>query len=278
MISSVTLCAATTENLAPTIDALGLCLDACDFGDALLCGPVHVDGPFRHIQIDPWNKREDASLFGLKELHKHIKTSHVLCIQWDSWIINPGVWTDDFLRYDYIGATWPWYPDHRVGNGGFCLRSRALLDYLSEIPIEFEPKFEDDTYTCRIMRPLLEQQGFKFAPESVADIFSYERRMPKKPTFGFHGLFNCWRHMEDREFIKMVEKLSNYVILGDQFLETFTLYFAMRKFDVLKAMYGRMRHLLNETEAKLHIGKFMHDPNITDEAFDICENLISSQS
>jgi len=51
---------------------------------------------------------------------------------------------------------------------------------------------------CRICRPILEaRHGIRFAPESVADQFAFERVAPSGPMlpFGFHGLFNMWRFL-----------------------------------------------------------------------------------
>ena len=54
-------------------------------------------------------------------------------MQWDSWIINPQQWTDQFLDYDYVGAPWLWHTDnYQVGNGGFALHSRQLANFLRE--------------------------------------------------------------------------------------------------------------------------------------------------
>ena len=65
----------------------------------------------------------------LQELHDHISTAHALCIQWDGYVLNAQAWDASFLDYDYIGSVWPQFGDgHRVGNGGFSLRSKRLLE------------------------------------------------------------------------------------------------------------------------------------------------------
>ena len=79
---------------------------------------------------------------------------------------------DDFLAWDYIGA--PWVYKNRpseVGNGGFSLRSRALLQATMSLPWDgHEP---EDAAICRTMRPQLESQfGLKFAPLNLAARFS----------------------------------------------------------------------------------------------------------
>ena len=47
------------------------------------------------------------------------KTSHALMIQFDGYVLSGDRFSDNFLSYDYIGAPWPHYQSHKVGNGGF---------------------------------------------------------------------------------------------------------------------------------------------------------------
>lgn len=84
----------------------------------------------------------------IKELNKYIETSYVLIIQYDGFILNPDAWTDEFLEYDYIGAPW-WYTDDcNVGNGGFSLRSKKLLEILANDDSILETHPEDH-HICR---------------------------------------------------------------------------------------------------------------------------------
>jgi hypothetical protein len=52
-----------------------------------------------------------------------LKYDRVLLFQTDSGILRPGV--EEFLRYAYIGAPWPF--DHRGGNGGFSIRNPEAM-------------------------------------------------------------------------------------------------------------------------------------------------------
>lgn len=124
------------------------------------------------------------------EMPKLIRTSHILMIQWDSWIINPNAWTDEFLNYDYVGAPW-WYRDeYNVGNSGFCLRSKQLLEFIAQHPDEFPIGRPEDHILCREYQKRLPQ--FKWAPQELAWHFSFERTAayPLNEVFGFHGVFN----------------------------------------------------------------------------------------
>jgi hypothetical protein len=139
-------------------------------------------------------RRQDYSKFMIKELTKHFNTSHVLTIHADGYVLYPTAWDNDWLEYDYIGATW-WYKDGmNVGNGGFSLRSKKLCDILAQFDLEGGHYHPEDHHICRTYRPALERLGVKFAPAEVADKFSIEAYGVPKPNnawcgqFGFHGV------------------------------------------------------------------------------------------
>ena len=145
----------------------------------------------KHITIDKIKSKQEYSDFVHNKLVDYIETDFVLIIQNDGYIINPELWDDNWLNYDYIGAPW-WYSDgYNVGNGGFSLRSKKLLKAVKELGFEdFHP--EDDSI-CRKERDWLEQYyEIEFAPEEVAAKFSFEKNGKyyefKNNTFGFHGL------------------------------------------------------------------------------------------
>jgi hypothetical protein len=103
------------------------------------------------------------------------------------------MWTDDFLAYDYIGAPW-WYTDGmNVGNGGFCLRSTALMRYIRKHRDRYPclHDLDDDLY-CRKYRPRLQADGFQWAPDDLAFRFAIEVESHKKRDghFGFHAAYN----------------------------------------------------------------------------------------
>lgn len=130
------------------------------------------------------------SEFCIKRMVDYIKTDHMLIIHADGYVLNPKAWKDEWLQYDYIGAPWPYADGMAVGNGGFCLRSRRLMQILKDADIEhIHP---EDHHICRTYRTSLEKDhGIKFAPESVAREFSIEAYGSKdrkyKGQFGFHG-------------------------------------------------------------------------------------------
>lgn len=128
------------------------------------------------------------------EIPRALETSHMLVIQYDSWVVNAGAWRNDWLQYDYIGAPWYWHPEgSNVGNGGFSLRSKRLMNFLG-VNRQLMPCAEpEDDVLCRRYRQRLEAEGFRFAPTEVAAAFSFERS-PPNGAFGFHGMYN-WPHV-----------------------------------------------------------------------------------
>jgi hypothetical protein len=148
-------------------------------------------GCVRIIDGAPIRSMKAYSRWVCTELYKHVPTSHLLIFQWDGFVKNWQAWRDDWLQYDYIGATW-WHTDGmNVGNGGFSLRSRRLMEIVATDPAmtEYHP---EDQQICRRYRPYLEREhGIRFAPEEVARRFSIEGYKQPSRThtteFGFHG-------------------------------------------------------------------------------------------
>ena len=160
---------------------------------------VHnVDRPIRSL--------EDYSDFLINHVHKHIDSPFVMFMQRDGYPVNPDAWTDEFFDYDYVGAPWTSVPPYAravdcptgkcVGNGGFSLRSRALMQEVSTYGYNpYDMKYvedvnnkgnNEDVYVCREVRDTLEAKGFKFAPTELASFFSVENSI-YTAQFGFHG-------------------------------------------------------------------------------------------
>jgi hypothetical protein len=111
-------------------------------------------------------------------------------VQWDGWVCDGQQWDPAYLEYDYIGAVWPQFDEPRnVGNGGFSLRSRRLIEALTMPGLHLH--HPEDIAICHSNRDVLEHEfGIRFAPPSVARRFAFEREQSQRPTLGFHGLFN----------------------------------------------------------------------------------------
>ncbi|MEL6416759.1 MAG: DUF5672 family protein [Pseudomonadota bacterium] len=162
----------------------------------------------RVIPIAKIESSEAYSRFMLESLADHITTSHCLIVQWDGHVIDAQRWQSEFLDYDYIGASWPQFDDgHDVGNGGFSLRSRRLLEACQTTG--FQRHHPEDVAICRTNRGLLEDQGMKFAPLALADQFSAERSGDAGVSFGYHGVFLMPPLLGIDEFWKVYEDLSD---------------------------------------------------------------------
>jgi hypothetical protein len=194
-LPQVTLCCVDTRLPQMALDAMRHCMTQIAFGDAILFSrPGHglrdLPAGLRIVELKHINSIEAYSHFLIKELGQYLATSHFLIVQWDGYVLHPDMWEDTFLDFDYIGAVWPQYKDtHRVGNGGFSLRSRRLQDALASPDIQADNP--EDVCIARTYRSVLEQRwGIRFADEATAHRFAFERERQAPSSFGFHGLSN----------------------------------------------------------------------------------------
>jgi len=164
------------------------------------------------IEVNSLNNIKEYSGYVLNELSKLVEGTHALIIQWDSFVINANLWDRSFLEYDYIGAPWPHNPKTPVGNGGFSLRSKKLIDVLllDEIP----KRHPEDICICIDNRSLLENKfEIKFADEITAQRFSIERGKGNE-AFGFHGFFNFARFLNYEDLEQIIQKIPSGLMGG----------------------------------------------------------------
>jgi hypothetical protein len=184
-LKNTTLVCLECVDLSRAIRAVDKCLDVADFHDVKLFQSFYRD---KSNYIFPVTDLEQYSKFMLKNLNYHINSEFALVVQYDGFIVEPNSWTDKFFKYDYIGAPW-WYDDNNVGNGGFSLRSKKLLEECSKFDFG-DTCFPEDDVLCRAFRKDFEAKGIKWAPENIAAQFSWEGNI-KYPvyggSFGFHG-------------------------------------------------------------------------------------------
>ena len=214
-LSSVTLVCVETRDPMIAEWAIKRCLQGVQFAKVILFTDLErIDTRqpgIEYVQAPSIQNTKDYSLFLLHGLDLHIHTSHVLITQWDSFIIHPELWQDHFLGYDYIGPVWPHHPQTPVGNGGFSLRSKRLLQAI-KLP-GFIPKHPEDYCMVAENKYFLEAQGIKIAPVEVAETFAVERSIWHK-AFGFHGFFNFSRVLDDQELRKLLPLLPESVFMG----------------------------------------------------------------
>lgn len=215
-LHGVTLCCVDTRSPDLALYAIELCLARGQFDEVLFIGPENwqphrpVPPAIRFVGIPALDGIDAYSDFILKRLGAFVQTEHALVVQWDGFILNPDLWQENFLQYDYIGP--PWYHGGHpgmVGNGGFSLRSKRLLDALTqyELPLG-EP---EDMVICVTLREQLEHKhGIRFAPLEVAQAFGCEYGTWRR-TFGFHGMHNFAHFMPEEDLLKWLANAPRYI-------------------------------------------------------------------
>ena len=156
---------------------------------------------FEIINIPTINSKSEYSKFCVHDLKKYIDTDFCLTIQHDGFIINSETWTDEFLDYDYIGAPWPtsWGYSNRIGNGGFCLKSKKYLQVVSNVlkdwnfakNRESHDITDNEDYLANVtFYNELIKYGIKFPTTEIAAKFSIEHPILESVElpFGFHDM------------------------------------------------------------------------------------------
>jgi len=186
------------------------------------------------IKIPPLKSNNDYGSIILDQLPEIINHDHVLIFQWDGFCLNPNNWKDEFLEYDYIGApSGSW-----VGNGGFSIRSKKLLQTLKNhrITIDKNNPFDqpEDLLICTHNKKLLERNGIKFAPVALASQFSFESGLLKKNILGFHAPFNFPHFFIESDLIKYADNIISRISQPQSMLPYLKNCYDSKMFDLLK--------------------------------------------
>lgn len=210
-VTLISICG--NENLLQqTINAAKYCTKNIDYKNTVILSnkPFHADD-IKCIKINALDK-EDYCHFCLYELPNYIETEYCLTFQWDGFVINSNLWTEEFYNYDYIGAPWLGNMNNNVGNGGFSLRSQKFLQSAKTLSYNSKIQFQshipagelvtpEDWFVCNYEYQTMQNLGVKFADINLAYRFSVEHPSIFKffnrqdistyNSFGFHGQFNC---------------------------------------------------------------------------------------
>lgn len=191
-LPNVTLIALTgkADQLDAHLEAMNKSCQEIAFGGVKVVFDPKIDS------IEKWN---EAIIY---DLPNYVFTTHAFLFHHDGYVINPHLWQDEWLDYDYIGAPWPLPKDHfsyrdedgglvRVGNS-VGLRSKKLMELAATRPFRsYHGYTNEDGFICCHNRKWLESKGCKFAPLEVAVYFSKEHEIPENvglETFAFHSL------------------------------------------------------------------------------------------
>lgn len=286
-LPNVTLVCIDTVNYGPAINAINKSLEKIKPTKTIFFTDIAcvANDQFDVVNIRHLYSKKDYSKFMMKELGQYIETDFLLVIQWDGYVLDENQWTDDFLKYDYIGAPWIYSDGKNVGNGGFSLRSRWLHSVLKDDDFILPMSLEDDAI-CRTYREYLEHaHNIKFAPEELAHKFSFELNRPRQETFGFHSFFHqpFKEHIvikrtgalgdviQTEPILEYFHKQGNPVVL--QTTPSFYNVFAMHHFPVIsyekfdKSVRHRVINLDMAYEIKprqLHLISYFEAAGITD--------------
>lgn len=196
-LRKVTLICADGADVNRVIHAANISCRDIEFGAVKILSHLPSDD-LRVIKIKPLLSSKDYSQFVLKEMVNYVDTEYMMIFQHDGFPINAKAWSEDFLKYDMVGASWKFRPEKRTANGGFSLRSTKMMELIADDDSIFLQNdgiiknFAEDHVLFYIYREYLENHhGIKIAPEEVCDRFSIEAwgvsDNKYKGSFGFHG-------------------------------------------------------------------------------------------
>jgi hypothetical protein len=197
LIEEVTLICADCVDVERAAHAMDLCRKQIPFKHVKLLSDQLIDYDAL-VQIPKIHNLREYTNFCLRDLHKHFSTPHCLIVQHDGWICEPRMWTDSWLQYDFIGTAVHAAVADGGGNGGFSLRSHALMEAAgSLIPTDYLHQPWEDFLIFKWYWAKFKERGFKKSPHSVcmewgADCNDYSVRKPhvyihpEIPTFGVH--------------------------------------------------------------------------------------------
>lgn len=209
-LKNITLVCVTSVSIDASLRALEYSSKKINFEKNLFISNIIPQNlkKYRNIEFIKINhcfkNTKEWGKFIIFDLYKFIETDYIILIHDDGFIVNPKSWSEEFLKYDYIGAPWPvpkikydkYFRDKennliRVGNS-VSLRSKRLLELPSKLGLEWSDPhgyYHEDGYLCVQNRDILQKNGIKFADFQSSLNFSREKTLIQniglKP-FAFH--------------------------------------------------------------------------------------------
>lgn len=224
-LPQVTLLAVDTRCPALALGALRRSLQHIRFARSLLLThgadagllprrEAAAQGEIECVDIGPIASSAAYSNLVLGGLLPFVDTSHVLIVQWDGFVLDPACWDPAFLGCDYLGAPWGRAHDGQfVGNGGFSLRSRTVLQALLDPALRARWHHPEDICIAQTLRAELQaRHGIRFGELALAQRFAYENEPPPGPCFGFHGMVNLHHAWPAAELEQVLRQLPDSVL------------------------------------------------------------------
>ena len=185
----------------------------------VVCGTGNVDEMSRicqsispkikviKLQYENLEVHEYTNLLCSKGFWNLFKSEKILIYQEDTCIFENNM--NDFLIWDYVGASWPPRSNHNifnVGNGGFSLRTRqVMLDAIEKAPSN--GILPEDVYFTQI---IAENKLGKIPPSKVADLFSAEYKYNER-CVGSHCFFLYHAYWKEIIYVRLIQP---YMQLG----------------------------------------------------------------
>jgi hypothetical protein len=217
MLKDITIVTADSLNYETTAFAIDKALAVFPDADVIQIGDKRYHDKGRFYEVPKFDAKEHSRLC-LQMVPDLVETNWALYIQYDGFPTHPEFWSDEFLKYDYIGA--PWQKNEAgwdVGNGGFSLRSKKLLNMIKMIktnPNGTDLEWLEDQLICVTHRRWLMGNGINFAPKEIAEQFSHEHPTGYFPSFGFHGSFQTPYYLTDEEFAYWIAHIDDSTFKG----------------------------------------------------------------
>lgn len=176
----------TTPKAHLAARAIDQSLKEADFDDVVFLSSRSMARYSNAIEIPEIKGLEGYSKFCIRDMARYVTSRFALVVQADGYVLNGLAWTNDFLNFDYIGA--PFNPSGIVGNGGFSLRSKRLLDFMASR--DWNDCHPEDSAISVRHRNEIESAGMKIAPVELARRFAIEGR--SWDSVEWHGTANAY--------------------------------------------------------------------------------------
>lgn len=185
-----------------------------NFGEKIIysCQEPSIDpGEFNVVMIDevPY---KNFNNYVLENFCHMFDTEYMINFHYDGFIQNYKAWTNDFFRYDYIGAIINWGNKKICGNGGFSLRSKGICSEICGLYKKYGNRNSEDVFISHTCKSELMLKGFKFAPLAVCSSFSTEHYVYSEPSdyyesFGMHEINKLFNNSLKSHRRKMLDEM-----------------------------------------------------------------------
>ena len=226
-LPQVTLIAISSVEIQQTVNSLKYSMRGIDFGEVVFVThdyaldeiKTDLSGVTIH-HVNRINSKDQFSRYCVYELPRFVNTDYMILSAWDSAIVHPEQWTDEFLEYDWVGPLWTEEHGYRDKNGnqvrvgnGHSLRSKKLINLASKLDLPWEPftnngqhspGYWEDAWICVKNRHIYEEHGCKFAPIEVAAKWGRELHNP--PIKENEGITPFLFHGREDPYLSLINK------------------------------------------------------------------------